>query len=81
MSAAAHGLIVSQSILSNAKVCVRVGYSGTGSSESERMIVRILGNYHHADPYGAITGDCVREVPTGIAVGLAKSRPSGLLDR
>jgi len=33
------------------------------------MIVRILGNYHHADPYGGITGDCAREVPMGIAVG------------
>ena len=36
------------------------------------MIVRILGNYHHADPYGGITGDCAREVPMGIAVGVAK---------
>jgi len=33
------------------------------------MIVRILGNYHHAGPCGGITGDCAREVPMGIAVG------------
>jgi hypothetical protein len=45
-----------QSILPRAKVPGRVGNWGTGNSESERMMVRILGNYHPACPYGGITG-------------------------
>jgi len=47
---------VAQSVLSHAKVPGGVGNWGTRNSESERMTVRILGNYHRVGPYGGITG-------------------------
>jgi hypothetical protein len=46
---------VSHSFLSHAKVPGGVGNWGSRNSESERIIGRVLGNYHHSGLYGGIT--------------------------